>query len=392
MASWFVPAPRLDSEQLGILSGYKTNSNGNLWVSGYAGSGKSVILIHLLITEKELHPNASVIIVVYTHALIDLLRTGIPEKYKNTPVITYFDFQKHSTTYDLVLVDEIQDLPQDVIYSIKQRGKKVIVAGDTNQSIYEDTCSPKTTKSILNASEKRLMIIHRISRNIRTVASYFCSDSSGFNAAAMGKMVEMPPRLVRANSYDEEIRWLWKSVKDYAETGYSPVILLPNHKQIEKFLRSICTLVNKAFPLGSAHITSSNRKEQYDTINQSFSRNGIPLQYLGNGSGSFNSSLNNSLITVMTYHSAKGLDYKAVFIPFLSESLSMYFGNIPSSTLFFVALTRSREQLFLSYHSSKHELLNRIPSNYFHNLNASELLKNESGIQDSKIHDADDIF
>lgn len=388
MSSWFVPTTRLDSEQLGIVSDYKTNSIRNLWISGYAGSGKSVILVHLLILEKEKNPNSDVAVVVYTHALIDLLRTGIPEGYKDTPVITYHQFMRGSMAYDLILVDEIQDLPLEVVHEIKNRSKKVIVAGDTNQSIYSDVCPALTTKSILDASEKRLIYIHRISKNIRSIASFFCSDRTGFNAASMGKLVELQPRLVKAVNYNEELKWLWLTAKNYANENYAPVILIPNHKAIETFLNELCELEG----ITDSFIDISGRKdEQYKLINIEFAKYKIPIQYLGNGAGSFDFGQSKSLVTVMTYHSAKGLDFKAVFVPFLTSDLMIYAGKqVRPSTLFFVALTRSREQLFLSYNSnSKHELLSQIPENLFHHLNATDELKKTKKDDDEIV---DDLF
>ena len=74
----------------------------------------------------------------------------------------------------------------------------------------------------------------------------------------------------------------------------------------------------------------------------------------------------------MTYHSAKGLDFKAVFIPFLNAGLEIWRDNERAKTLFFVAVTRSREQLFLSYSGTKHSFLEGISENDFHKLNASD--------------------
>ena len=81
----------------------------------------------------------------------------------------------------------------------------------------------------------------------------------------------------------------------------------------------------------------------------------------------------------MTYHSAKGLDYQAVFVPFLSPALEIWRNNPQRArSLFFVALTRSREQLFLSYKNVKHPLLSEIDDSSFHKLNAAnEIAKKE---------------
>ncbi len=138
---WLVPYTQLDSEQLGIIQSFKAQPNRNLWITGYAGSGKSVLLIHILLAIKERYPNARVAIVAFTHALIDQLRSGIPMEYKTgVPVMTPYKFLLDSTSWDYVLVDEVQDLKHEFFVDLNSRGSKVIAAGDMNQSIYDNTC------------------------------------------------------------------------------------------------------------------------------------------------------------------------------------------------------------------------------------------------------------
>jgi len=354
---------QLDSEQLNFLQNSSGN-NENYWLKGYAGSGKSVLLIHSLLKEKELRPHSNIIIVLYTHALIDMIKSGIPDQYQNIDVVTYHKFNKMEGSWDLILVDEVQDLPEYIVRNIYSKGKRVIVAGDVNQSIYDNVSDSEQIRNVLGGQVFTLGIIHRISRRIRQVAQLFCADRAGFNAAALGRLVELPPRLVQAKDYDEECRWLILCSKEYAATGYAPVILIPNHKAIIHFVQTMLEIENK--PLLPEPCVNSQ-------VNNHLNKNGLKFQYLGNGEGSFKRASSDSLVTIMTYHSAKGLDYKAVFIPFLTPDLAIW--KDPESrrkTLFFVAVTRSREQLFLSYNSkNKHPYLDEIPENEFYKLDAS---------------------
>ena len=61
--SWFIPYNQLDNEQLSFLQNVGNNKTSNFWLKGYAGSGKSVLLIHCLLNEKQKNPNARIIIV-----------------------------------------------------------------------------------------------------------------------------------------------------------------------------------------------------------------------------------------------------------------------------------------------------------------------------------------
>lgn len=368
--SWFIPYNQLDNEQLVFLQNVGNNLNSNFWLKGYAGSGKSVLLIHCLLKEKEKKPNSKVIIVLYTHALIDMIRSGIPSQYSNTEVVTYHQFLNKHGSWDLVLVDEVQDLPEHIVRNIFSKGKRVIVAGDVNQSIYENVCSTEQISNILGSQSYSLGVIHRISRRIRQIAQFFCADRGGFSAASMGRLVEIQPRLIKATSYQEECEWLLKSSKEYAQAGYAPAILIPRHKQIFDFLQSLLSIERKTL-LPNAY--AENSRENYNNINNHLKNQGLKFQYLGNGAGSFDEASKNSLVTVMTYHSAKGLDFKAVFVPFLNQSIEIWRDDeAKAKTLFFVALTRSREQLFLSYNgANKHNYLNLIPDGDFHKLTAA---------------------
>jgi hypothetical protein len=375
--SWFIPYNQLDTEQLEFLQQVGNNRSDNYWLKGYAGSGKSVLLIHCLLKEKERNPASRVIIVLYTHALIDMIKTGIPAQYSHTPVVTYYQFSTMNGTWDLVLVDEVQDLPEHIVRDVQSKGTRVIVAGDVNQSIYDDVCPTQQIERILASQSFALGIIHRISRRIRQIAQFFCADRAGFNASSIGGMVERIPTLVHATTKTEETKWLLMAAKQYAEAGYAPAILIPRHEYIFEFLQSI--LHNEGKPAIPNEYAGRGRAN-YDYINDHLSANGIKFQYLGNGSGSFEHASSRHLVTVMTYHSAKGLDFKAVFVPYLTPSLEIWRDDENrSKTLFFVAVTRSREQLFLSYHgNAKHKYLNQIPNTDFHPLTAAAELQRMS--------------
>lgn len=373
--SWFIPYFKLDNDQMLFLENVR-NDDKHYLIKGYAGAGKSALLVHSFLVEKEKNPDSNIIIVTYTRALIDMIKSGLPEQYKHIKVVTYHEFQKMYGFWDLVLVDEVQDLPVDVLKNIKSKSKRMIVAGDDNQSIYDNQSNIEDIKSIVDHHIFPLSIIHRISRSIRNVAKVFCMDPN-FSEVSMGKMVNTEPRLVKANSYEEECKWLILSVKEYAQQGYAPAILLPEHKYIYQFFQDLLKMEGKP-PLSDVY--GENRKEDYNLINIHLESNGLNFQYLGSGAGSFEKGQKESMITVMTYHSAKGLDFKAVFIPFLTSNLEIWRDDIQrAKTLFFVALTRSREQLFLSYNGEKHPFINEISQDSLYDIDAESEIKRLEG-------------
>jgi DNA helicase-2/ATP-dependent DNA helicase PcrA len=73
------------------------------------------------------------------------------------------------------------------------------------------------------------------------------------------------------------------------------------------------------------------------------------------------------MVYLMTYHSAKGLDFANVFLPHLTADVSLEAMKNASDNqerrLFFVATTRARERLYLSYHNESHRFIGDIPKN-----------------------------
>ncbi len=372
--NWLVPLTQLDNEQRGILESFKARPEKNLWITGFAGSGKSVLLIHLLITIKELFPAKRVAVVGFTHALIAQLRSGIPFHLKTSvPVMTPQEFAKRYEHWDYVLVDEVQDLKHEFFVDLSNRGSLVIAAGDMNQSIYDNTCPEYDIIDYLDLDVRRLNIIHRLSRNARQLAAPFCSDKSGFMAASMGSSVEVQPALVLARNYDEELKWLSEMSTAYALKGYQTAILLPSHDDVRYFLRNVCELHGRDNSFVRDMEPGEWHKNYYNEINYGLINAGLKFSYLGNGAGDLRECYTSKKVLVMTWHSVKGLDFGVTFLPFLTSERRIYAGNTPAENLFFVALTRAREQMYLSYNShNPHRFIGRIDGSCLRRTDASK--------------------
>jgi superfamily I DNA and RNA helicase len=173
--AWMIREDQLDPDQREFIN-VESKKSGNIWVKGFAGSGKSVLLIHSLKNVLSKEPNAKIAVVVYTHSLIDMFKTGMKELNipSSIPVMTYIEFcDKNSQNFDYIFCDEVQDLPSRVLYAMNNRSRKVIVAGDSNQSIYdtdprwnEPVVNPSQVGDIINARAFSLNMIHRLTRSI----------------------------------------------------------------------------------------------------------------------------------------------------------------------------------------------------------------------------------
>lgn len=57
-------------------------------------------------------------------------------------ILHYYQFSDNHDPWDLIAVDEIQDIKEDILNQIFRQARKVLIAGDFGQSIYDYGCSP----------------------------------------------------------------------------------------------------------------------------------------------------------------------------------------------------------------------------------------------------------
>ena len=373
--AWMIKYDKLDDDQKDFVD-KEINNTGNIWIQGFAGSGKSVMLIHALRKKMDKNPNASVCVVVYTHSLIDMFKTGMNELgMPNVPVMTYHAFAKGSQNYDYIFCDEVQDLPKEVLSKMKSRSQYVYVAGDSNQSIYDNTVTPGEIGQVLNARPFVLNKIYRLTKSIIAAVTNLLPNMDIFGAKRDMSKRDVSVRLGKAYDKEDEVKYIWEQATNATSEGYSAVALLPKHEYIIEFANIILKNNNKP----KWDFQEDNwGKPDYKSLNNHFVSNRLKVEYVGNGYGSFQNAENNRNLILMTYHSAKGMDFDNVFLPFLSDDLVIAKNN--QETLLMVALTRSKMNLFLTYSGYIHHLVKKfeatcqtIPLNKASNEKASDI-------------------
>jgi superfamily I DNA/RNA helicase len=361
--AWMIREDQLDPDQRDFIN-VESKKSGNIWVKGFAGSGKSVLLIHSLKNVLQKEPNAKIAVVVYTHSLIDMFKTGMKELNipSSIPVITYIEFcDKNSQNFDYIFCDEVQDLPSRVLHAMNNRSRKVIVAGDSNQSIYdtdprwnEPVVNPSQVGDIINARAFSLNMIHRLTRSIIAAVQKILPSMNIWGAKRDLTKQDVNIRLCEASSETEEVKYIYQEAQKGANVGDTSVILLPTLNMITKFANQVLIANNK--PQWSEKKNNWN-KPDYGDLNRHFRNNSIKVQFIGSGYGSLSDAERNKEAILMTYHSAKGLDFDNVFLPYLNNNFYLHPSN--ANTLFMVAMTRSRKNLYLTYFGYTHDLVDR---------------------------------
>ena len=355
--------PKLDEDQKDFVDN-QVNKEGNIWVQGFAGSGKSVLLIHALRVKLRENPASKCCIVVFTHSLRDMFSTGINELdpdnnegLKNVPVITYHEFMKNAENYDYIFCDEVQDIPAHVLTAMKNRSKHVIVAGDSNQSIYSNTVNPSEIGTIISARAFILNRVYRLTRSIMTAVSKMMPSLDIFGARRDMTKVDVQIRLRKCKDLQDEVKYTYETALENAAEGDTSVILLPFHDDIIYYIKTLCEqhgLTDFVIPI------NKYGKPDYNTVNLFLSDNNIKLEYVGNNYGSFQNAEKNRKVIMMTYHSSKGMDFRHVFLPFMNSGTRISANpEISDETLFMVALTRSNRNLYITYSGNLHPLVDK---------------------------------
>lgn len=65
MSNWIIPYNKLDDQQKDFVDNVDFNQK-NVWIKGFPGSGKSVLLAHTIAKIKRESPSASMDLVVFT--------------------------------------------------------------------------------------------------------------------------------------------------------------------------------------------------------------------------------------------------------------------------------------------------------------------------------------
>lgn len=299
---------------------------------------------------------------------------------KNVDIETFYSFMQSARTYDYILSDEVQDLTPSVLSAMENRGSHVVVAGDENQSIYdidpkyrERTVDPDQIDSILKTNDFELGIIHRLGSSIINAVQKFLPSINIFSAKKDMTKSSTEIRLCKARNSSDEAKYIMREATAAVSKGFTAAILIPTHDAILSFIKKVLT--NSGREQWTVCVNKWG-KTDYRQLNVYLQQCGLPLQYVGNGYGDFS---NGDKICIMTYHSSKGLDFDNVFLPGLDYRLFINRNEGLSERLFMVAMTRSRNNLYLTYNGNKHDYLNNFAADC-HEVDITEALSAQDNI------------
>lgn len=345
---WMIKESELDEDQIKVLMATLDKS---CLVTGCAGSGKSVLaLIKAQRIQKERGNNYQ--IVVFTKALCHYMNSGRRELGLRNQFVYHWVWKhrKDCPSSDYMIVDEIQDFDEEEIKEfINATNKHFFFFGDTAQSIYEglkDTMPVEAIGELLPRQDRPKQFgLYRNYRLPITVARYVQKvgvDLDPFLESTYKSPEKAMPLVMRYSSLKEQIKAISDIIKrkDLSDVA----ILLPDNDMV----KSVGAMLSES---GVEYEIKYNDSEDYHN-------NIDTLDF---------SSTNPKL---MTYHSAKGLQFEAVFLPGIEDYID---DRSSDSKALYVAMTRTYRYLYVMYSGELPKPLNEISPTYYKTTETEEV-------------------
>lgn len=329
--AWYINESELDDYQVPIIQKKMSNS---FVVKGCAGSGKTVLALW---KAREINDSnlGTYYVIVYTKALRQFINDGINEIGLSQSRVIHFEQWKRlgNPSADFVIIDEVQDFTKEELDILQKSAQKAfILFGDTAQQIYKglkpNLMSMEDIAFHTKLPLEQLVLNHRLPKKIARVAEYVNSTGDTLESRCT-KEGANKPFIIEASNWNEQLNFIKNTIE---ERGYTDVgILFPRNKDVK--------LADEFFKQIGFGVES-----KYD------------INYPDNVK--FNLNFHSDNPKLLTYHSSKGLQFEAVFIPMIGVDTL----NGESENPLYVALTRTYQDLFVIKSNDK---LNEIPSTLF---------------------------
>ena len=338
---FYIRESEMDDFQRRVINRRSENS---LIVRGCAGSGKSVIAfwrLHDIVSNNK----GTAQIIVFTRALKDYFVEGCRGEGIDPNLIDYWESWRRNPRFtDYILVDEAQDFSPSAIAMFQQHASRALLLyGDTSQQVYsfrkgqDAPISMEEIKRITNYPDDKLVFNHRLPKTVARVAEFLNAEHDDLVECCKNEGVEKP-YLLCFPTRDEQLMSIAQIVRT---RGLDDVgILLPRSDQAKavwQFLQGQGI---------NAEVKYSENQRIYSNLN--FATNNPKI---------------------MTYHSAKGLQFGTVFLPECDNPrLDQFVEPL------YVAMTRAYESLFIMYSGQLPQVLLRIPRDLYEtDLRAKEI-------------------
>lgn len=333
-----VDTESMDDDQLDLI---ERNLDKSMIISGCAGSGKSVIAMYK--AQQIMDQGGDVILIAYTKSLNRYMSQGKPNSL-NGRFYYYWQWEHcGKPRADYVIVDEIQDFSQTEILQFIQAAKKCFFFfGDTAQSIYstfeKKTMSLDAIAQLTGVAVSSLYNNYRLPKPVAKITQDYLGLTTERDAVQrysenlyLSKEVGLPV-FCQCDSAENQIDKIIEIIQ--AKQLQNVGILVPDNDIVLEIMN---VLTERRFPCEFKYNAGYHDSRNRDTLN-----------------------FRTQLPKLMTYHSAKGLQFETVILPYFKGA-----HNENEQKALYVAMTRTYRNLYILYSDVLAAPLSCVPPRLF---------------------------
>lgn len=327
--SFYVKDSELDDYQVRIINKRTDNS---FIVKGCAGSGKSILALWKA-KQIQNEGRGTYQVIVFTKALMQYMSDGMRQIGINSNNVDYYwhwENRKGSPSADYIIVDEAQDFSKEDILKFKSKARKALLLyGDSAQQLYKflkdkRTVSMEEIAVITGFQTEPLVFNHRLPMKVARLAQYISSTDDDLEGRCKVEGVEKP-KILKYSSFEDQLDAISEIVKN---RNFEDVGIMFRYKK--------------------------DVKSAYEYLKQKGLN--VEARFYGEDKGL---NFNSDNPKLMTYHSSKGLQFEAVFLPECSCS------NDDDRNPLYVALTRTYQSLYIMHSGNLSSFFDSVPRNLY---------------------------
>jgi superfamily I DNA/RNA helicase len=328
--SFYIKDSELDDYQVRIINKRTDNS---FIVKGCAGSGKSILALW---KAKQIQDEGrgSYQFIVFTKALMQYMSDGVQQVGIEANNVDYhwnWEKRRNCPSSDYIIVDEAQDFSKEDILLFQKNAKKALLLyGDSAQQLYKfipgkTTISMEEIAVITGCQTEQLVFNHRLPKKVARLAQYISSTDDDLEGRCRNEGTENP-KILQYTSLTAQLDVIAVIIKN---RGFEDVgILFRNNDSVK---RAYDYLTQKGLNVEAKYEDKANYR---------------------NGKMSLNFNSDNPKL--LTYHSSKGLQFEAVFLPECTDS--------EERNPLYVAMTRTYQSLYIMHSGNLSNLFDSVPT------------------------------
>lgn len=337
--NFFIKESELDDYQIRIVNKHIDKS---LIVKGCAGSGKSILALWKAKSIQE-GKKGSFLMIIFTNALKQYMQDGVnqigisPSHIESSNKC--YEWRKVNDKwiqdewkkgdYDYIIVDEAQDFSQEDILTFKNHATKALLLyGDSAQQLYtfqkgKKHLTMQEIENITGFKTEGLVFNHRLPQKIAKLAELISSDDDDIVDRCKNEGFEKP-NIFKYDDFEDEMNAIVSIIQN--RTLEDVGILLRSNDEVKRVSNA---LIERG-------INTETKIYNDSTLD-----------------------FNTSNPKIMTYHSSKGLQFEAVFLP---ECTTSDEGN---RNALYVALTRTYQSLYIMHTGNLSSFFDSIPKDIY---------------------------